>query len=252
MGYTVAQLAKLSGVTVRTLHWYDKIGLLKPAYHGVNGYRFYEEEQLLTLQQILFFRELGFELKDIRRIIGRSDFDQLAALTSHRQVLKKNLERTEKLIVTIDKTIKHIKGMKKMENHEMYLGFSKEKQKEYEKQLIDRFGQSAKDHIAESKENLKGWTKKDFEQAKAKAHQFCEELVQALEKGLEVSSTPVQKATRKHFEWLSQFWTPNKESYAGHGRFIVESELRSFYEKYHPKLPEFLADAIQHFADHEL
>ena len=252
MRYTVAQLAKLSDVTVRTLQWYDKMGLLKPAYHGVNGYRFYEEERLLTLQQILFFRELGFELKDIRRVLGRSDFDQLVALTSHRQVLKKNLERTKKLIVTIDKTIKHIKGMKKMEEHEMYLGFSKEKQKEYEEQLIDRFGQSAKDHITESKENLKGWSKKDFEQAKANAHQFCEELVQALERRLEVSSVPVQNATRKHFEWLSQFWTPNKETYAAHGKFIVESELRTFYEKYHPALPEFLADAIQHFANHAL
>ena len=62
MAYTVKKLAAISGVSVRTLHWYDEVGLLKPAYHGANGYRFYEEAQLLMLQQILFYRELGFEL----------------------------------------------------------------------------------------------------------------------------------------------------------------------------------------------
>ena len=89
MAYTVTKLAKISGVSVRTLHWYDEVGLLKPAYYGSNGYRYYEEEQLLILQQILFFRELGFELKQIQKILGRSDFDKIAALSSHRKVLQK-------------------------------------------------------------------------------------------------------------------------------------------------------------------
>src|ERR1700730_4682473 len=104
MAYTVTKLAKISGVSVRTLHWYDEVGLLKPAYYGSNGYRYYEEEQLLILQQILFFRELGFELKQIRRVLGRSDFDKMVALSSHRQVLQTNIEKTRKLIKTIDKT----------------------------------------------------------------------------------------------------------------------------------------------------
>jgi MerR family transcriptional regulator, thiopeptide resistance regulator len=80
----------------------------------VNGYRFYEEKQLLILQQILFSRELGFELKQIQKVLGRSDFDQMAALSSHRQVLEKDLKRTKELIKTIDKTIDHLKGTKKM------------------------------------------------------------------------------------------------------------------------------------------
>src|ERR1051325_3151015 len=105
MAYTVKQVAAMSAVSVRTLHFYDETGLLKPAYHGANGYRFYEEAQLLTLQQILFYRELGFELKQIKRILGRSDFDKVAALESHRKLLQKNLARTRRLIVTINKTI---------------------------------------------------------------------------------------------------------------------------------------------------
>ena len=124
MAYTVKQVAAMSGVSVRTLHFYDETGLLKPAYHGANGYRFYEEPQLLTLQQILFYRELGFELKQIKRILGRADFEKVAALQSHRKVLQKNLTRTRTLIETIDKTIKHLKGTKKMESEEMFLGFS--------------------------------------------------------------------------------------------------------------------------------
>lgn len=124
MGYTVKQVARMSGVSVRTLHFYDETGLLKAARHGANGYRSYEEPDLLTLQQILFYRELGFELKQIKAILGRADFEKVAALQSHRKVLQKNLARTRTLIETIDKTVKHLKGAKKMKSEEMFLGFS--------------------------------------------------------------------------------------------------------------------------------
>ena len=124
MAYTVKQVAAMSGVSVRTLHFYDETGLLKPAYHGTNGYRFYEEPQVLILQQILFYRELGFELKEIKRILERADFETSAALASHRQVLENNLARTRTLIDTIDKTIQHLKGTKNMTKEELFAGFS--------------------------------------------------------------------------------------------------------------------------------
>jgi len=124
MSYTVKQVARMSGVSVRTLHFYDETGLLKPAFIGPNAYRFYEEPQLLILQQILFYRELGFELKQILKILGRADFEKVAALQSHRKVLQKNLARTRRLIQTIDKTIQHLKGKKKMKSQEMFVGFS--------------------------------------------------------------------------------------------------------------------------------
>src|SRR5215208_5024208 len=124
MAYTVKQVAAMSGVSVRTLHFYDEVGLLKPAYVGANGYRFYEEAQLLTLQQVLFYRELGFELKQIQRILGRADFEKVAALRSHRQVLQKSLVRTRRLIETVDKTIEHLKGTKRMKGKDMFVGFS--------------------------------------------------------------------------------------------------------------------------------
>jgi DNA-binding transcriptional MerR regulator len=124
MAYTVKRVAEMSGVSVRTLRFYDSTSLLKPAYHGKNGYRFYEEPQLLRLQQILFYRELGFELKRIKEILGRRKFEKVAALNSHRRVLEKNVTRTRTLIETIDKTIQHLKGTKKMKSEEMFMGFS--------------------------------------------------------------------------------------------------------------------------------
>ena len=122
--YTVKQVAALSGVSVRTLHFYDETGLLKPAHYGTNGYRFYEEPQLLMLQQILFYRELGFELKQIKQILGRADFEKREALQSHRQVLQQDLARTRKLIETIDKTLQHLQGARQMKNEEMFAGFT--------------------------------------------------------------------------------------------------------------------------------
>jgi DNA-binding transcriptional MerR regulator len=124
MDYTVKQLAVMSGVTVRTLHFYDETALLKPAYSKANGYRIYEEPQLLMLQQILFYRELGFELKRIKEILSQPKFEKVAALKSHRQVLEKNATRTRTLIDTIDKTIRHLKGTKKMKSEELFMGFS--------------------------------------------------------------------------------------------------------------------------------
>jgi DNA-binding transcriptional MerR regulator len=122
--YSVSQVARLSGVSVRTLHFYDEVGVLRPAYQAPNGYRFYEEPQLLTLQQILFYRELGFELKQIREILGRPDFEKVTALLSHRKVLEETLARTGMLLRTIDKTTEHLKGGKQMTNEEMFAGFT--------------------------------------------------------------------------------------------------------------------------------
>lgn len=124
MSYTVKKLAKLSGISIRTLRFYDTIGLLKPAYYGDNNYRYYEEEQILMLQQILFYRELNFSLNDIQRIISSNDFNKVDALISHKQILSQSLDRTRKLIKTIDQTIAHLRGKITMHNEELFSGFA--------------------------------------------------------------------------------------------------------------------------------
>jgi DNA-binding transcriptional MerR regulator len=252
MAYTVKKLAKMSGVSVRTLHFYDEAGLLKPAYYGVNRYRFYEELQLLMLQQILFYRELGFELKEIKRILGRPSFDRIAALESHRNVLRQNLDRTRALIRTIDNTIEHLKGAKKMKGQELFTGFSPEQQAKHEQYLIDRFGGQMKDEIARSKARVKDWTKADWEASGKAFAEICRDLVALLERRLATDSDEVQGVIRRHHRWLRQFWTPTRKSYAGHSELIVDSDLRKAYETYHAELPRFTAAAIKVFAQTEL
>ena len=124
MAYTVKQVAVLSGVSVRTLHFYDETGLLEPAFTGANGYRYYEEPQLLTLQQILFYRELGLELREIRGLLGRPDFQRLDALRSHRAALEARLARTRRLLETIDHTIDHLQGRAPMKDEQIFAGFT--------------------------------------------------------------------------------------------------------------------------------
>lgn len=124
MPYTVKKLAKLSGISIRALRFYDRIGLLKPAYYGENLYRYYEDEELLMLQQILFYRELGFSLSDIKRIIGSDDFNKIDALSSHRKILAQSLDRTMQLIKTIDQTLAHLKGQITMRDEEIFAGFA--------------------------------------------------------------------------------------------------------------------------------
>ena len=131
MRYTVKQLAKLAGVTPRTLHYYDEIGLLHPATYGENGYRYYGDDALLRLQQILFFRELDFSLEQIKTIIDRPDFDLLHALESHRRGLQDRVSRLNCLIDTVDNTIKHIRGEIQMSEKDLYSGFDEEKQRQY-------------------------------------------------------------------------------------------------------------------------
>src|SRR6185369_7612319 len=126
--FTVKQLSKLAGVTPRTLHHYDEIGLLKPSRVGENGYRYYGEESLLHLQQILFYRELDLPLEEIRQIMGRRDFDLLPALESHKTELAKRIERLQRLVQTVDGTISHLKGKTNMSKRQFFEAFSDEQQ----------------------------------------------------------------------------------------------------------------------------
>ena len=109
MVFTIKKLSRLAKVSVRTIHYYEEIGLLKPAYYGENGYRYYEEKQLKQLQQILFFKELGFTLKQIRQVIDRPKYVQLKALHSHKKRMKDELSRLERLVMVIDETLNPLK-----------------------------------------------------------------------------------------------------------------------------------------------
>lgn len=123
-----------------------------------------------------------------------------------------------------------------MKDEEMYYGFSKEKQAEYEKQIIERFGEQGKAHTEESKRNVKNWSKADWDDSGKEFDAICKELTVLLQKKCKSHSKEVLSVIGRHYKWLKRFWTPTKESYAGHGQFIEESELRKAYEAYHPQL----------------
>lgn len=251
MTYTVNKLAKLSGISVRTLHFYDEIGLLKPAYYGENNYRYYEEEQLLLLQQILFYRELGFQLTDIQKILSSESFDKIKALKSHKNILKGDLDHIQNLIKTIDKTIAHLRGNKTMKLEEIFEGFTPEKQKLYENFLIEN-GVS-QDVINKSKNNVKTWTKEDWLENKREADAIYTDLASAIEKHLDPSSVEVQALIKKHYQMTTIFWTPTKDSYIGLGQFYgSHPDFVKFYESFHPQLLNYLIEAMEIFAEKEL
>src|SRR5690606_8066554 len=119
----IKEVAELAGVSVRTLHHYDELGLLVPDEVTDAGYRVYSEKNLATLQQILFFKELGFPLRKIKEIIQSPNFDQVEAFELHRKVLMEKRHRIDEMISTIDHTLKHLKGEKEMSPKDRFAGF---------------------------------------------------------------------------------------------------------------------------------
>ena len=249
MSYTVKKLAKLSGVSTRTLHFYDEIGLLKPSYYGENNYRYYEEEQLLMLQQILFYRELGFPLNDIQRIISSDDFNRIEALESHKNILKQLLGQTQNLIKTIDKTIAHLRGEIKMKNEELYYGFDSEKQKQYEQELVEK-GIVTQEEMNGYLKKKKHYTQKDHDIFIKEGEEINQALISAINKNLKPTSEEVQAIMRRHHAWVG--WNPTKEKYIGLSQLYQTPEFRNFYDKVHSGILEFIVEAMRIFAETKL
>ena len=249
MSYTVSELADLSGVSIRTLRWYDQVGLLKPAYYGSNGYRYYEEEQLYLLQQILFFRELGFQLREIQKILVSNHFDKINALLTHRDILKRDVQRTTTLLETIDKTIAHLKGDISMKEQDLYKGFDEKKQKKYEQYLVKYHGTIAEDLIHESKKRTSAWDKADWSQVEKEGNEIYKELSQCIESGQQPKESEAQNLIQRHFEMTKRFYTVSKDVYMGLAQLYVEHpDFRTYFERFHAQLAEFIAEAMRVYA----
>ncbi|TXK85479.1 MerR family transcriptional regulator [Paenibacillus sp. N3.4] len=250
MTYTVKEVAQLTGISIRTLHYYDEIGLLKPAFYGGNGYRYYEKAQMLRLQQILFYRELDFGLNDIIRVMNSDTFDQLEALQTHKKQISQQRNRMSQLLDTIDKTIEHLKGEAAMKSEDLYLGFDSEKQAKYENEITEKYGSEI---VEESKRSTKNWKKEDYAAIKAGFEDLNKQLAEEIVKGAHVSDRAVQVLIGKHFALVSQSYKPTKVIYSGLGHMYVEHpEFRSMYDAHQPALAEFLRDAMQVYADEHL
>src|SRR5688572_19935940 len=215
--YTVKQLARLSGVSVRTLHHYDEIGLLKPAFLGENRYRYYGRDELLRLQDILFHRELGVPLQEIGRLLALQGSDRAAILCEHRAWLAERVERSRQLLATIDRTIAELSGDGTMDDKELYKGFAPEKQAEYEDWLVERYGDSMRDNIEHSKAAAATMGKNGMAAALAQGEAAEAELAAQFLSVADANSTELDPLFDRHRAWVSQMWNREcgRDGYAG-------------------------------------
>lgn len=254
MSYTIKQLAELSGVTTRTLRYYDEIGLLKPAYYNQdNNYRYYDQEQLLLLQQILFYRELGFPLSDIKNIMSADNFDKIEALNSHKKLLKQSINQTNKLINTIDKTLLYLKGKTDMSNYkDLFEGFDEKKQREYEEYLV-KSKKVPQSEIDSSHAKLRCMNKRDIDGYKAEGSEIILGLAKLFRDDVNPDSQSVQDLIHRHYNWICIMWTPDQEKYIGLGQLYSEHEdFRKFYDEVELNLSDFIAKAMKIYAEFNL
>jgi DNA-binding transcriptional MerR regulator len=247
--YTIGQLAKLAGVTTRTLRYYDQIGLLKPAKTNETGYRLYGPKQVDTLQQILFYRELGVGPEEIIRIISAPSFDRQRALESHLKALIKRREALDALISTVSKTLEAHKGGLTMTDEEKFEGFKKKLIKENE----EKYGAEARSLygdavVDESNAKLMGMTPAQF----ARMQMLSAEVNEALKMAMQTSDPTGEEARRLcelHKQWLMCTW-PHYSAAAHRGlaqMYMDDERFKAYYDSIAPGAAVFLRDALLHF-----
>lgn len=251
MVYTIKQLAKISGVSTRTLRFYDEIDLLKPAFYGENQYRYYKEEQLLILQQILFYRELDFSLRDIGIILNKSSFDKISSLQSHQKLLQEKMTSITAMLKTIDRTILYLKGEITMQVEEFFDPIrlkNRTIQQAYEKYLIEN-DVISKDEIDASWEKIKLWSEDDWNQFKGDGDRFYQEMAKAIDAGLTPHSQHVQKLVHDHYLLIQPLWCFSQKSYIKLAEaYLKDENFKQFCNLYHIKLHHFLIDSMTYYA----
>ncbi len=247
--YSVQQLARLAGVSVRTLHHYDHIGLLKPSTRTAAGYRQYGETDLLRLQQILFFKELDFPLADIQAILDDPGFDQVQALYDHQRLLQQEADRLGRLLNTIEKTISRLtEDHMPMTDEELYEGFTPEQIERYTREANERYDPKI---VAESNRRVKNMSKAQWQTVKDEGGAVAQQLADLMDK--QPGDAAVQAAIARHYAWVDNFWHPTAGSYRGLGQGYAEHpEFRAYYEKYRTGLADFMCAAMTYYADHTL
>lgn len=247
--YSVQQLSRLAGVSVRTLHHYDQIGLLKPAERSEKNYRFYGKAELLKLQQILFYKELEFSLKDIAKILNDPDFDFLTALEFHQVKLLRKADRVQQLLTTIDKTIHSLKNKNtNMKDQELYKGFSQEEITSMRNEVKKRWGAN---ELLEVEERIRQLGSEGWDDHQAKGEEINHLLADLME--IHPAEKQVQQAVAMHFKHLNFYYKVSKERYEGLGKMYVEDErFKAHYDQYKEGLAIFLRDAIFIFCQNDL
>jgi DNA-binding transcriptional MerR regulator len=253
--YTVSQLAKMAGVSVRTLHHYDQIGLLAPSGRtepgpgGSAGYRLYGEAELLRLQQILFFKELDMPLAEVRQILDEPGFDQVTALEHHRGMLQGRMERLARLLKTIDRTIDRLaEDDMTLTDEELYEGFTTEQIERYKREARDIYDPAL---VEESELRVGEMSREQWKAVQAEGEGVTTGIAALMDR--EPGDAEVQALVAGHHAWIENFYPCSAEIYRGLAQLYVEhAEFRAFYEKVRPGLADFLSAAMKIYADEVL
>lgn len=246
MEYTVQKLAKLSGVSPRTLRYYDEIGLLKPARINSSGYRIYGTREVDRLQQILFYKELGLGLEVIKKIMSSDTFNEIEALKDHRQKLLEKRRQIDLLLLNVEKTIAAKTGGQEMSDEEKFEAFKEklinENEARYGKEIREKYGDEVVDR---SNASFKNMSQEDYEKVTRLAQEIKEKLAAAFAEG-DPNGELAQKAADLHRQWLTFFWNDySKEAHARLAEMYVEDErFKAYYDEGRPGTTEFFRDAI--------
>lgn len=236
----ISEVAKLSGITVRTLHYYDEIGLLKPNKITEAGYRVYSNEDLETLQQILFFRELDFQLNEIKEIMMNPNYDKNKALNKHKELLIEKRERLDGLINLIDKTIKGDNNMsfKEFDNSKI-----EENKNKYAEEVKNRWGNT--DAYKEYEKKTKSYDKNAWNTINEDMAKILKEF--ADNRNEDPNSDIAQELVEKWRMYItSNFYNCTKEILSGLGLMYTSDErFKNNIDQYGQGTAEFMAKAIE-------
>jgi MerR family transcriptional regulator, thiopeptide resistance regulator len=251
VAWSIAQVARMSGVTSRTLRHYDQIGLLSPASVGGNGYRRYGQDELLRLQQILVLRELGLGLADIGGILG-AQTESITALRAHHARLLAERRRLGTLARTVATTIAALEAAAKAGNmtqvsnpENLFEGFDHSR---YDAEARQRWGDEAVDEAVG-----RAGSAADIEHSQRQLTALIQRMGALMAQGAPADDPRVLDAVDEHFRWVCGYWTPSRESYAGLGELYVEDErFAANYEKVRPGLAAYMRDAMKDYARQRL
>lgn len=249
MEYAINKLAKLAGVSSRTLRYYDEIGLLPALRVSSNGYRVYGGNEVDRLQQILFYRELGVPLEEIRGILTAKSFDGLSALRRHMAALLARREQLDALINNVDKTIKAMKGEGSMSDREKFEGFVQkmvdENEQRYGAEIRAKYGDES---IDRSNAKVLGMRQEQYKGIERLTEEFNKTIREAMRLGDPAGET-AQKACALHKAWLLNYWESySKEAHLGVTQMYVDDpRFTAFYDRIAPGCAAFLRDAVAVF-----
>jgi DNA-binding transcriptional MerR regulator len=249
MDYTISALARLAGVSTRTLRYYDEIGLLSPKDVTDSGYRVYGAKEVDTLQQILFYREMGVSLEDIKSIITAPTFKRLEALETHLEALLEKRSQVNAMIANVRKTIASEKGETTMTDEEKFEGLKEkliqENEEKYGKEARSLYGDEA---VEASNAKFKNMTPDQYARMESLAEEVNETLKAALQTK-DPKSELAQKACALHKQWLMCTWNSySPQAHKGLAQMYMDDpRFTAYYEKIGPGCAEFLRDAIDVF-----